>query len=95
MIECLSHRLRHPISQGRPDWPIVIVELLLKVVLIYIRDILKLRDLRMVCPLRVHPTRLSLDLSKLVFVVSSLDVLVTTTSANIGPSTLVFLLYRR
>ena len=56
------------------------------------RDALKAKDLYVVCPLRVYPTRLSLDLSKLVLVVSSLDVLVTATSANIGPSALVLLL---
>ena len=50
MIECLSYRLRHPVSQGRPDRPVVIVELFLEVVLIYVRDALKLRDLRVVCP---------------------------------------------
>ncbi len=71
----------------------VIVKLLLKIVLIYVYDTLKPKDLRVVRPLRVHPTRFSLDLSKLILVVSSLDVLVTTTSANIGLSTLVFLLY--
>ncbi len=70
----------------------VVVKLLLEVVLVYVRDVLKLRDLRVVCPLRVHPACLSFDLSKLVLVVSSLDVLVTTTSANIGLSTLVLLL---
>ncbi len=95
MIECLSHRLRHPISQGRPDRPVVVVELFLEVVLAYVRDALKPRDLRVVRPLRVHPTCLSLDLSKLVLVVSSLDVLVTTISADIGPGTLVLLLCRR
>ncbi len=95
MIECLSHRLRHPVSQGRPDWPVVVVELFLEVVLVCVRDVLKPRDLRVVCPLRVHPTRLSLDLSKLVLVVSSLDVLVTATSADIGPGTPVLLLCRR
>ncbi len=95
MIECLSHRLRHPVSQGRPDRPVVVVELFLKVILIYIYDALKPRDLRVVCPFRVHPTRLSLDPSKLILVVSSLDVLVTTTSADIGSSTPVFLLCRR
>ncbi len=73
----------------------IIVELLLKVVLIYVYDTLKLRDLRVVYPLRVHPTYLSFDLSKLVFVVLDLDVLIATTSANIGPSTLVLLLYQR
>ncbi len=93
MIECLSHWLRHPISQGRPNRPVVIVELFLKVVLAYVYNALKLRDLRVVRPLKVHPTRLSLDLSKPIFIVSSLDILITTTSANIGPSTLVFLLY--
>ena len=56
------------------------------------RDVLKLRDLRVVYPLKVHLTRLSFNLSKLVFVVSSLDVLIATTSANIGSSILVFLL---
>ena len=49
----------------------------------------------MVCPLRVYLARLSLDLSKPVFIVSSLDVLITTTSANIGLSTLVLLLCQR
>ncbi len=71
----------------------VIVELLLEVVLIRVCDVLKPKDLRIVCPLEVYPIRLSLDLSKLVFVVSGLDVLITTTSANIGSSTLVFLPY--
>ena len=71
----------------------VVVELLLKIVLIYIRDILKLKDLYIVCPFRVHLIRLSFNLSKLVFIVSSLDVLVTTTSANVCSSVLVFLLY--
>ncbi len=73
----------------------VIVELLLEVVLIRVCNTLKLRDLHVVCPLGVHPIRLSLDLSKLVFIVSGLDVLITTTSADIGSSTLVFLLYQR
>ena len=95
MIECLSHWLRHPVGQGRPNRPIVIVKLLLEVVLAYVRDTLKPRDLRVVRPLKVHPTRLSLDLSKPVFVVSSLDVLVTTTSADMGPGVLVLLLCRR
>ena len=95
MIEYLSHQLRHPVGQGRPDRPVVVVELFLEVVLTYVCDTLKPRDLRVVRPLRVHPTRLSFDLSKLVLVVSSLDVLVTITSANMGPSTPVLLLYRR
>ena len=59
------------------------------------RDALKLKDLRVVRPLRVHPTHFSLNLLKPIFVVLSLNVLITTTSANIGPSTLVFLLYQR
>ncbi len=92
MIECLSHRLRHPVSQGRPDRLVVVVELLLEVVLIYVRDALKPRDLRVVCSLRVYPTRFSLDLSKPVFVVSGLDVLITATNADVYPSVLVFLL---
>ena len=71
----------------------IVVELLLKVVLIYMRNALKLRDLRIVCPLRVHLARFSLNLSKPILVVSSLNVLITTTSANIYPSVLVFLLY--
>ncbi len=58
-------------------------------------DTLKLKDLYVVCPLRVYLTYLSLDLSKLILVVSSLDVLITTTSANISLSTLVLLLYQR
>ncbi len=95
MIECLLHWLKHPVSQGRPNQLIVVVELLLKVVLACVRDALKPRDLRVVRPLRVHPARLFLDLSKLVLVVSSLNVLVTATSADIGPSTLVLLLYRK
>ncbi len=95
MIECLSYRLRHPVGQSRPNRPIVVVKLLLEVVLIYMRDALKPRDLRVVCPLRVHLAYLSLDLSKLILIVSSLDVLVTTTSANMGPSALVLLLCRR
>ena len=94
MIEYLSYRLKHPVSQGRPDRPVIIVELLLKVVFIYVCDTLKLRDLYVVCPLRVHLARFSLDLSKPVFVVSSLDVLITTTSADVCPSVLVFLLCR-
>ncbi len=53
------------------------------------------KDLYIVRPLKVYPTRLSLDLSKLILIVSSLNVLVTTTSADIGPSTLVLLLYQR
>ncbi len=73
----------------------VVVKLLFKVVLVYMRDALKLKDLCVVCPLRVHLARLSLDLSKLILIVLSLDVLVTTTNANIGPSALVLLLYRR
>ncbi len=95
MIECLSYRLRHPISQGRLDRLVVIVELFLEVVLVYVRDALKPKDLRVVRPLRVHLACLSFDLPKLALVVLSLDVLITTTSANIGPSTLVLLLYRR
>ncbi len=71
----------------------IIVELLLKVVLVYMRNTLKLKDLYVVCPLKVHPTRFFLDLSKPIFIVSSLDVLITITSANICPSVLVFLLY--
>ncbi len=46
----------------------------------------------MIRPFRVHLICLSFDLSKLVFIVLGLNVLVTTTSANIGPSTLVLLL---
>ncbi len=70
----------------------IIVELLLKVVFIYVRDALKPKDLYVVCSLRVHLMRFPLDLSKPVFVVSSLNVLITTTSANVCPSVLVFLL---
>ena len=73
----------------------VIVELLFKVILIYVCDALKLKDLYVVCPLRVYSTCFSLDLSKLIFIVSSLDILITTTSADIGLSTLVLLLYQR
>ena len=71
----------------------VIVELLLKVVLVYVCDILKLKDLRIVCSLRVHLVYLFLNLSKLIFIVSSLDILITATSANIGSSALVLLLH--
>ena len=71
----------------------IIVEFLLKIVLIYVYNALKLKDLRVVCPLKVYLTRFSLNLSKPVFVVLSLDVLVTTTSANVCSSVLVFLLY--
>ncbi len=95
MIECLSHRLRHLVSQGRLNRPMVIVELFLEVVLVYMYNALKLKDLRVVCPFKVYLARLSLNLSKLVFVVLDLDVFVTTTSANIGPSMLVLLLCQR
>ncbi len=71
----------------------VIVELLFKVVLARICDALKLKDLHIVCPLRVYLARLSFDLSKLVFVVLGLDVFITTTSANIGSNALILLLY--
>ncbi len=57
------------------------------------RNVLKLRDLRVVRSLKVHLARLSLNLSKLILVVSSLNVLVIATSADIGPSALVLLLY--
>ncbi len=70
----------------------IIVELLFEVVFICIYDVLKLRDLCVVCPLRVYLARFSLDLSKPVFVVSSLNVFVTTTSADVCLSVLVFLL---
>ncbi len=69
----------------------IIVELLLEVVLAYVRNALELRDLRIVRPLRVHLAHFSLDLPKLILVVSSLNVLVTTTSANVCPNILVFL----
>ncbi len=71
----------------------VVVELFLEVVFVYMCDTLKLKDLYVVCPLRVYLACLSFDLSKPIFVVSSLDVFITTTSADIGLSTLVFLLY--
>ncbi len=69
----------------------VIVELLLEVVLVCVCDVLELRDLCIVRPFGVYPACFSLDLSKLVLVVSSHDVLVSETSADIGPSTLVVL----
>ncbi len=71
----------------------IIVELLLEVVLVYVYNVLKPKDLRVVCSLRVHLACFSLDLSKPIFIVSSFDVLVTITSANVCPSVLVFLLY--
>ena len=64
-------------------------------VFIYVYDVLKLRDLCVVCPLKVYLACLSFNLSKLVFIVSSLNVLVTITSADIGSSALVLLLYRK
>ena len=72
----------------------IVVELLLKVVLIYVCNVLKLKNLRIVYTFRVHPAYLSLDLLKPIFIVSSHNVFVPKTNADIGLSTLVVLLTR-
>ena len=56
-------------------------------------DALKLKNLHVVCPFKVHLIRFSLNLSKPIFIILSLNIFITTTSANISSSTLVFLLH--
>ncbi len=74
---------------------VVIVELLLKIVLIYVCYTLELQDLDIVYPLEVYPLGLFYNLSELKLIVQVLYILITTTSANISLSILVSLLSYR
>ncbi len=95
VVKDLMHQLRHPVSRVLPNWPVVVIILFLKVVLVYICDALELGNLYIVLLSQIELYSFS---SCCLLEYSSkpcfLDVAVTVSSADIGSLLLVFLLYR-
>ncbi len=95
IVKHLTHWLRYLVGEVLPFWPVVIIILFLKVVLVYIYDALELGNLYMVLLSWIELCGFSFCCllkrgSKPCF----LNVVVAISSANVGSLLLVFLLSR-
>ena len=95
VVKHLMYQLRYPISEVLPNQLVVVIVLFLKVVLVYVCDILELGNLYIVLLSQIELYSFSsCCLLKCGPKPCFLDVVVALSSANVGSLLLVFLLYR-
>ncbi len=95
VVKHLTYQLRYPVSEVLPSQLVVVIVFFLKVVLVYVCDILELGDLYMVLPSQIELCSFSsCYLLKRSSKPCFLDVAVAISSANIGSLLLVLFLSR-